>query len=117
LRKHQITTFLNASSYEALSQENCQFLELFEITGTSSSLIYFFIYKKTETAVFWFSLKEQKPEIIKKIKYPTNTTGYYNTALPPPIAVKGVRKGIYCTHTDRMEGLAELLDMLQLIQA
>jgi hypothetical protein len=115
LRKHQITTFLNASSYEALSQENCQFLEVFEITGTSSSLIYLFIYKKTETAVLWFWLKEPKPEI-NKIKYPTNTTGYYNTALPPTIAVKGVRKGIY-THTDRMEGLAELLDMLQLIQA
>jgi hypothetical protein len=80
-------------------------------------LIYLFIYKKTKTAVLWFWLKEPKPEIINKIKYPTNTTGYYNTALPPTIPVKGVRKGKYCTHTDRMEGLAELLDMLQLIQA
>jgi hypothetical protein len=62
-------------------------------------------------------LKEPKPEIIHKIKYPTNKTGYYNTALPPTIAVKGVRKGIYCTHSDRMEGLAELQDMLQSIQA
>jgi hypothetical protein len=115
LRKHQITTFLNASSYEALSQENCQFLEVFEITGTSSSLIYLFIYKKTETAVLWFWLKEPKPEIINKSKYPRNTTGYYNTALPPTIVVKGVRKGEYCTHTERMEGLAELPDMLQLI--
>jgi hypothetical protein len=62
-------------------------------------------------------VKRTKPEIINKIKYPTNTTGYYNTALPPTIAIKGVRKGISYTHTDRMEGLAELLDMLQLIQA
>jgi len=46
LRKHQITAFITASSYEALSQENCQFLEVFEITGTSSSLIDLFIYKK-----------------------------------------------------------------------
>jgi hypothetical protein len=112
LRKHRITTFITASSYEALSQENCQFLEVFEITGTSSSLIYLFIYKKLK-----LHFTEPKPEIIKKIKYPTKTTGYYNTALPPTIAVKGVRKGIYCTYTDRMEGLAELLDMLQLIQA
>jgi hypothetical protein len=42
LRKHQITTFITASSYEALVQE---FLEVFEITGTSSSLIDLFIYK------------------------------------------------------------------------
>jgi hypothetical protein len=47
--------------------------------------IYLFI--KTETAVLWFWLKEPKPEIINKIKYPTNTTGYYNTALPPTIVV------------------------------
>jgi hypothetical protein len=46
LREHQITTFITASSYEALLQENCQFLEAFEITGTSSTLIYLFIYKQ-----------------------------------------------------------------------
>jgi hypothetical protein len=87
LRRHRITAFLNASSYEALLKENCQFLQLFEMTGTSSSLIYLFIYKKTETAVLWFWLKEPKPEISNKIKYPTNTTGYYDTALPPTIVV------------------------------
>jgi hypothetical protein len=46
LRKHQITTFITASSYEDRSEEYCQFLEVFEVTGTSSSLIYLFIYKK-----------------------------------------------------------------------
>jgi len=67
LRKHQITTFITASSYEALSQENCQFLEVFEITGTSSSLIDLFIYKKLKLQFSGFGEKNQNQRLLTKL--------------------------------------------------
>jgi hypothetical protein len=54
LRKDQIITFITASSYEDLSEEYCQFLEVYEITGISSSLIYLFIYKRLKLQLSGF---------------------------------------------------------------
>jgi hypothetical protein len=48
-------------------QENCQFLEIFEITGNNSSLIDLFIYKKLKLQFSGFGLKNQNQRLLTKL--------------------------------------------------